>query len=161
MSTSLDVTTSESVPAVVPARRVSRPDVEIVIPVHNERLVLEGSVRMLHAFLSRTFPFICQITIVDNASTDGTLQIARRLMYSRVEIVPTALADLRGVARLLLHRAPSDRVARRPALDRPASDRPAVDRPAVDRPAVDRPVADHPAPDRPALPSPRRPMLVP
>jgi glycosyltransferase involved in cell wall biosynthesis len=56
-------------------------DVEIVIPVYNERFALEGSVRMLHGFLSATFPFSWQITIVDNASTDGTLQIARRLMY--------------------------------------------------------------------------------
>ena len=56
-------------------------DLEIVIPVHNERLALEGSVRMLHGYLSATFPFSWQITIVDNASTDGTLRIARRLMY--------------------------------------------------------------------------------
>jgi glycosyltransferase involved in cell wall biosynthesis len=81
MTTSLKATTSESAPMVGPALRVSRPDVEVVIPVHNERLALEGSVRMLHAFLSRTFPFLWQITIVDNASVDGTLQIARRLMY--------------------------------------------------------------------------------
>ena len=62
-------------------RRSDLLDVEIVIPVHNERLALEGSVRMLHGYLSATFPFSWQITIVDNASTDGTLQIARRLMY--------------------------------------------------------------------------------
>ena len=61
-------------------------DVEIVIPVHNERLALEGSVRMLHGYLSATFPFSWQITIVDNASTDGTLQIARRLMYDLPEV---------------------------------------------------------------------------
>ncbi|HUA72234.1 MAG TPA: dolichyl-phosphate beta-glucosyltransferase [Solirubrobacteraceae bacterium] len=61
-------------------------DVEIVIPVHNERLALEGSVRMLHGYLSATFPFSWQITIVDNASTDGTLQIARRLMYALPEV---------------------------------------------------------------------------
>jgi glycosyltransferase involved in cell wall biosynthesis len=63
------------------ARRTERLDVDIVIPVYNERTALEGSVRMLHGFLSATFPFSWQITIVDNASTDGTLQIARRLMY--------------------------------------------------------------------------------
>jgi glycosyltransferase involved in cell wall biosynthesis len=62
-------------------RRPGLLDVEIVIPVYNERFALEGSVRMLHGFLSATFPFSWQITIVDNASTDGTLQIARRLMY--------------------------------------------------------------------------------
>jgi glycosyltransferase involved in cell wall biosynthesis len=64
----------------------SRPEVEIVIPVHNERLALEGSVRMLHAYLSVAFPFSWQITIVDNASTDGTLLLARRLMYELPEV---------------------------------------------------------------------------
>ncbi len=67
-------------------RRSSLLDVEIVIPVHNERLALEGSVRMLHGYLTATFPFSWQITIVDNASTDGTLQIARRLMYELPEV---------------------------------------------------------------------------
>ncbi|HTU86313.1 MAG TPA: dolichyl-phosphate beta-glucosyltransferase [Solirubrobacteraceae bacterium] len=68
-------------------RRVEpRPDVEIVIPVYNEHLALEGSVRMLHAYLSTAFPFSWQITIVDNASTDGTLQVARRLMYELPEV---------------------------------------------------------------------------
>jgi glycosyltransferase involved in cell wall biosynthesis len=64
----------------------STADVEIVIPVHNEHLALEGSVRMLHAYLSSTFPFSWRITIVDNASTDGTLTVARRLMYELPEV---------------------------------------------------------------------------
>lgn len=66
--------------------QASRPDVDIVIPVHNERVALEGAVRMLHGYLSATFPFSWQITIVDNASTDGTLPIARRLMYELSEV---------------------------------------------------------------------------
>ena len=70
----------------VARRRSDLLEVEIVIPVHNERLALEGSVRMLHGYLSATFPFSWQITIVDNASTDGTLQIARRLMYELPEV---------------------------------------------------------------------------
>ena len=61
-------------------------DVEIVIPVYNEHAVLEASVRMLHGYLSASFPFSWQITIVDNASTDGTLQVARRLMYELPEV---------------------------------------------------------------------------
>jgi glycosyltransferase involved in cell wall biosynthesis len=67
-------------------RRRGRPEVEIVIPVHNERTALEGSVRLLHGYLSATFPFSWRITIVDNASTDGTLPIARRLMYELSEV---------------------------------------------------------------------------
>ena len=59
---------------------------EIVIPVYNEQAALEGSVRMLHGYLSATFPFSWQITIVDNASTDRTLQAARRLMYELAEV---------------------------------------------------------------------------
>jgi glycosyltransferase involved in cell wall biosynthesis len=61
--------------------RVARPEVEIVIPVYNERLALEGSVRRLHGFLTATFPFSWRIVIADNASTDDTLAIARRLTY--------------------------------------------------------------------------------
>jgi glycosyltransferase involved in cell wall biosynthesis len=86
MGASLLTTPSpERVPE-LPRRRSDLLEVEIVIPVHNERLALEGSVRMLHGYLSATFPFSWQITIVDNASTDGTLQIARRLMYELPEV---------------------------------------------------------------------------
>jgi glycosyltransferase involved in cell wall biosynthesis len=81
MGTSLLTAPSLDGEPLLPARRSDLLDVDIVIPVHNERLALEGSVRMLHGYLSATFPFTWQITIVDNASTDGTLQIARRLMY--------------------------------------------------------------------------------
>jgi len=65
-------------------------DVEVVIPVYNEHVALEGSVRRLHAFLAHVgFPFSWRITIADNASTDGTLAVARRLSYelSGVEVI--------------------------------------------------------------------------
>jgi glycosyltransferase involved in cell wall biosynthesis len=58
-----------------------RPDVEIVVPVYNERLALEGSIRRLHGFLTSTFPLSWRIVIADNASTDATLALARRLTY--------------------------------------------------------------------------------
>jgi glycosyltransferase involved in cell wall biosynthesis len=61
-------------------------DLDVVIPVHNEQSALEASVRMLHGYLSRGFPFSWQITIVDDASTDGTLRVARRLMYELPEV---------------------------------------------------------------------------
>jgi len=57
-------------------------DVEVVIPVYNEQRVLEGSVRRLHAYLSRRFPFSWRIVIADNGSTDATLVVARRLSYA-------------------------------------------------------------------------------
>jgi hypothetical protein len=55
------------------------PDVEIAVPVYNEEHVLAQSVRDLHDFLSSGFPFSWWITIVDNASTDRTPQIAAAL----------------------------------------------------------------------------------
>ena len=66
--------------------RSAHTDLDIVIPVHNQRAALEASVRMLHGHLSRGFPFSWQITIVDSASTDGTLRVARRLMYELPEV---------------------------------------------------------------------------
>jgi glycosyltransferase involved in cell wall biosynthesis len=74
-------------------------DLDIVIPVYNEQSALEASVRMLHGYLSRGFPFSWQITIVDNASTDGTLRVARRLMYELPEVGAMHLRTTgRGVA---------------------------------------------------------------
>jgi glycosyltransferase involved in cell wall biosynthesis len=71
-------------PLSVPRRGVL--DLEIVIPVDNAARVLAASVHRLHEFLSGRFPFAWRITIADNASTDGTLEIARALA-----------AELRGV----------------------------------------------------------------
>jgi glycosyltransferase involved in cell wall biosynthesis len=54
-------------------------DVDVVIPVHNEERALACSVRRLHRFLSLQLPFSWRIVVADNASTDATPQIARRL----------------------------------------------------------------------------------
>jgi putative flippase GtrA len=54
-------------------------ELEIVVPVYNEEVGLETSVRRLHAFLGNGFPFGARVTIADNASTDATPAIARRL----------------------------------------------------------------------------------
>jgi glycosyltransferase involved in cell wall biosynthesis len=62
-----------------PARRTV--DVEVVIPVYNEKRQIESSVRRLHLFLSTSFPFSWRIVIADNGSDDGTTAIARRLGY--------------------------------------------------------------------------------
>ncbi|MEZ0076619.1 glycosyltransferase [Planotetraspora sp. GP83] len=63
--------------------------VEIVVPVYNEQRVLAESVRRLHAYLTRTFPYGFRITIADNASTDGTWAIADDLA--------TELPDVRAI----------------------------------------------------------------
>jgi putative flippase GtrA len=52
---------------------------DIVIPVYNEQRDLPGSVRRLHEFLVDEVPYPARITVADNASTDGTLEVARRL----------------------------------------------------------------------------------
>jgi putative flippase GtrA len=67
-------------------RPVLRTDVEIVVPVYNEQLALEPSIRRLHAFLSDGFPFTWSITIADNASTDGTPFIAADLARELPEV---------------------------------------------------------------------------
>jgi glycosyltransferase involved in cell wall biosynthesis len=53
--------------------------VEVVVPVHNEERVLADSIHRLDEHLASGFPFSWRIVIVDNASTDGSLAIARRL----------------------------------------------------------------------------------
>ncbi len=68
------------IPTPHPATRPTAPPVvEIAVPVHNEEHVLGPSIERLHAYLSRHFPLSWRITIVDNASTDGTWVVARRL----------------------------------------------------------------------------------
>ncbi|MDT7594596.1 MAG: hypothetical protein QOJ06_142 [Pseudonocardiales bacterium] len=63
--------------------------VDIVIPVYNEEIDLEPSVRRLHAHLSTGVPYPFQITVADNASTDTTLEVANRLaaMFPSVRVV--------------------------------------------------------------------------
>jgi len=56
-----------------------RPTVEIAVPVYNEEIALEGSVRRLHSFCSESLPWSFRIVIADNASEDGTRAIGERL----------------------------------------------------------------------------------
>jgi glycosyltransferase involved in cell wall biosynthesis len=65
---------------------LSEPDVEIVVPVHNEERGLAPSIRRLHRFLSAEFPFTWRITIADNASTDATPAIAAALTTELVSV---------------------------------------------------------------------------
>jgi putative flippase GtrA len=62
-----------------PAAAPTGPLVEVVVPVHNEQRMLEASIRRLHGYLSARFPFAFRITIADNASTDATWLLAKRL----------------------------------------------------------------------------------
>jgi glycosyltransferase involved in cell wall biosynthesis len=76
------------------------PTVDIVIPVYNEEGDLERSVRRLHDFLHRDFPWSARITIVDNASQDGTMEIARRLSTELADVEALHL-DEKGRGRAL------------------------------------------------------------
>lgn len=62
---------------------------DVVIPVYNEQVGLEACIRRLHEYLRTEVPYSSRITIADNASTDGTLFVARRLKteLDNVEVV--------------------------------------------------------------------------
>ncbi len=72
---------------------------DVVIPVYNEEVDLEPSARRLLAHLS-DLPFTFQVTIADNASTDGTALVARRLAHENPDVVVVSLA-LKGRGRAL------------------------------------------------------------
>jgi glycosyltransferase involved in cell wall biosynthesis len=54
-------------------------DVEIVVPVYNEAAQLAERITALRGFLDESFPFRALVTIVDNASTDDTYEVAAAL----------------------------------------------------------------------------------
>lgn len=66
---------------------------DIVVPVHNEEVDLEPSVRRLHEHLSGQFPYAFRITIADNASTDATPLIAARLAAELPDVTALRLAE--------------------------------------------------------------------
>jgi glycosyltransferase involved in cell wall biosynthesis len=82
------------------ARHQAAPMVDVVVPVFNEARVLERSVERLHDYLSDSFPFTWRITIVDNASTDGTEARARELA-TRLPAVRALHLDRQGRGRAL------------------------------------------------------------
>jgi len=134
------VPTLSSVPA-----EAGRPDaagavLDVAVPVHDEEAGLEPCVRRLLAHLRANFPHPFRITIADNASTDTTLDVARRLARELPEVTavhprrqgtgPGAAGGLVGLGRpdAGLHgRRPVDRPggaaaaghAGRPVLGRP------------------------------------------
>jgi glycosyltransferase involved in cell wall biosynthesis len=63
--------------------------IDVVIPVFNEERALPGCIRVLDAFLTDRFPLASTITVVDNASTDGTRAVAEALAaeFERVRVL--------------------------------------------------------------------------
>jgi glycosyltransferase involved in cell wall biosynthesis len=81
-ATRVDLTedAAEALSLTSPPRPVERPPVvEVTIPVFNEEDIIEASTRRLRSYLDESFPFDTTIRIVDNASTDGTWDVAVRL----------------------------------------------------------------------------------
>jgi putative flippase GtrA len=73
---------------------------DVVVPVYNEAAGLEDCVRRLHAYLDEHLPYAVRITVADNASTDETLAIARRLARE-LEGVRVVHLDQKGRGRAL------------------------------------------------------------
>jgi putative flippase GtrA len=80
-----------------PGRRLAPPGpapvVDVVIPVHNEEHTLETCLRRLDVQLGQAFPFSYRITVADNASTDTTLTVARRLAAELEHVTVVHLAE--------------------------------------------------------------------
>jgi putative flippase GtrA len=89
-----------AVPAPAPAP--ARPLVEVVVPVHNEQRTLEASIWRLHGYLTAHFPFAFRITVADNASTDATWPLARKLAEQLPRVRAVHL-DQKGRGRALRH----------------------------------------------------------
>ncbi|MCW2536429.1 MAG: hypothetical protein JWQ26_2128, partial [Modestobacter sp.] len=77
------------------------PVVDVVIPVHDEETDLEPCLRRLHAHLTDSLPYPFRITVAENASTDSTVDVARRVA-----------AELPGVRLLVLPEAGRGRALR-------------------------------------------------
>ena len=66
---------------------------DVVVPVHDEEAVLTASVHRLHLHLVATFPYPFRITIADNASTDGTWQVAQQLVATLPAVAAVRLEE--------------------------------------------------------------------
>ena len=66
---------------------------DVVIPVFNEEKDLGPCVHRLHDHLTRTFPYPFRITIADNASTDGTPEVAAGLAAGLEGVRSTRLEE--------------------------------------------------------------------
>jgi glycosyltransferase involved in cell wall biosynthesis len=76
--------------------------VDVVIPVYNEEEALEGSIATLSAYLQANCPYQWRIVIADNASTDGTPEVARRLVEASPRVDYMRL-EQKGRGRALRH----------------------------------------------------------
>ncbi|WP_051275002.1 bifunctional glycosyltransferase family 2/GtrA family protein [Cellulomonas sp. URHD0024] len=95
----MDITTTAREPAAADGVRTGTV-LDLVIPVYNEEAGLERAVRAARRFLDTQFPYAARLTIADNASTDGTAAIARRLA-DELDGVTLVHLDAKGRGRAL------------------------------------------------------------
>jgi putative flippase GtrA len=74
------------------ADRATATVLDVVIPVYNEEAQLAGSVERVLEHL-HAMPWSFRVTIADNASTDQTALIARRLSHTHPEVAVVHLAE--------------------------------------------------------------------
>ena len=97
-STTSRAGSSERAAAAVPAGRAGSTGaaattvLDVVIPVYNEEAQLAASVERVLEHL-RTMPWSFRVTVADNASTDQTALIARRLSHTHPEVSVVHLAE--------------------------------------------------------------------
>jgi glycosyltransferase involved in cell wall biosynthesis len=75
--------------------------VDLVIPCYNEQVVLAESIARLRAWCTENLPYPWRIVIADNASTDDTLAVARRLAAEDPDGIAVLHLDRKGRGRAL------------------------------------------------------------
>ena len=83
-----------------PFRAITRPLIDIVVPVLNEEKILQKSITTLDEYMAKHLPYRYQITIADNGSQDKTLEIANNLAEKYQSVRVVSLAE-RGRGRAL------------------------------------------------------------
>ena len=83
-----------------PFRAITRPLIDIVVPVLNEEKILQKSTTTLDEYMAKHLPHRYQITIVDNGSQDKMLEIAKNLAEKHQSVQVVSLAE-RGRGRAL------------------------------------------------------------
>ena len=83
-----------------PFRAITRPLIDIVVPVLNEEKILQKSITTLDEYMAKHLPYRYQITIADNGSQDKTLEIAENLAEKHQSVRVVSLAE-RGRGRAL------------------------------------------------------------
>lgn len=81
-------------------RAITRPLIDIVVPVLNEEKILQKSITTLDEYMAKHLPYRYQITIADNGSQDKTPEIAKRLAEKYPSVQVVSLAE-RGRGRAL------------------------------------------------------------